>query len=175
VLQNSIEALQGEMRSMRDEMRVMRAQLDGLPSATRRPARREAEMTDDNTAINTSFAELRASVADLQRDIVLIKDVLGRLDRDQGLTGNAPAQCFDRLVRQSDKGSCPAAFRNPDMASAKGCELLESSNFPMSSIAIAIPAAVARPRPLPQGPPTGLTGWTMARPARASSHSPAPR
>ena len=79
-----------EMRSMRDEMRVMRAQLDGLPLVTRRPARREAEMTDDlgmdqkltsyNTAINTSFAELRASVADLQRDIVLIKDVLGRLD-----------------------------------------------------------------------------------------------
>jgi hypothetical protein len=65
---------------MRDEMRVMRAQLDGLPLVARRPARREAEMTDDNTAINTSLAELRASVADLQRDIVLIKDVLGRLD-----------------------------------------------------------------------------------------------
>jgi hypothetical protein len=77
VLQNSIEALQGEMHSMRDEMR---AQLDGLPLVARRPARREAEMTDDNTAINTSLAELRASVADLQRDIVLIKDVLGRLD-----------------------------------------------------------------------------------------------
>jgi hypothetical protein len=68
-----------EIRSMRDEMRVMRvmrAQPDGLPLVTRRPARREAEMTDDlgmdqkltsyNTAINTSFAELRASVADLQ-------------------------------------------------------------------------------------------------------------
>jgi hypothetical protein len=55
-----------EMRSMRDEMRVMRAQLDGLPLVTRRPARREAEMTDDlgmehkltsyNTAISAGAA-----------------------------------------------------------------------------------------------------------------------
>jgi hypothetical protein len=43
------------------------------------------------------------------------------------------------------------------MASAKGCELVGTSIFSVPSIAIAIPAAVARPRPLPQGPPTGLT------------------
>ena len=67
-----------EMRSMRDEMRAMRAQFDGRPSASRRPAQMTEGFHDEG--MDEFKREMRASVADLQRDIALIKDVLGRLD-----------------------------------------------------------------------------------------------
>jgi hypothetical protein len=67
-----------EMRNMRDEMRVMRAQFDERSSASYRPAQMTEGVHDEG--MDEFKRELRASVADLQRDIVLIKDVLGRLD-----------------------------------------------------------------------------------------------